>query len=292
MPSAPWIPPLPAVARVTRDLIKVSGPDTIGFLQGQLSQDVAALEVGRTAWSFVLQPQGKVDAWVRVHRTGDAEIAIDVECGCGPALLTRLQRFKLRTDCDLALDEAVPTVSVRGTTLARGLSSGWPSVGGSDLIGADAIPRDLPAGTAELDDDGFDVVRIACGVPAMGREMTDATIPAEVGQWVIDASVSFTKGCFTGQELVARIDSRGGNVPRRLRGFIAGTPAPSTGAPLVVDGATVGAVTSSATASDGTVVGLAYVKRGVDVPVTATVAAAEGAATTVELRPLPLFLLQ
>ena len=55
--------------------------------------------------------------------------------------------------------------------------------------------------------------------PAMGAELTDATIPAEAGQWLIDASVSFTKGCYTGQELVARIDSRGGNVPRPLRGL-------------------------------------------------------------------------
>ena len=54
----------------------------------------------------------------------------------------------------------------------------------------------------------------------MGAELTEDTIPAEAGQWLVDASVSFTKGCYTGQELVARIDSRGGNVPRPVRLFV------------------------------------------------------------------------
>ena len=61
------------------------------------------------------------------------------------------------------------------------------------------------------------------------RSPTD-TIPAELGQWLIDASVSFTKGCYTGQELVARIDSRGGNVPRPLRGLVVDGAVPAVGA--------------------------------------------------------------
>ena len=80
----------------------------------------------------------------------------------------------------------------------------------------------------------------------MGAELTEATIPAEAGQWLIEASVSFTKGCYTGQELVARIDSRGGNVPRPLRGLLVdGDPAP-VGASVSRDGKEVGHVTSSA----------------------------------------------
>ena len=74
----------------------------------------------------------------------------------------------------------------------------------------------------------------------MGAELTEDTIPAEAGQWVVDASVSFTKGCFTGQELVARIDSRGGNVPRHLRILDVEGAAPAPGTELELDGAIVG----------------------------------------------------
>src|SRR5690606_7561419 len=80
--------------------------------------------------------------------------------------------------------------------------------------------------------EALEALRIECGVPAMGAELTDATIPAEAGQWLIDASVSFSKGCYTGQELVARIDSRGGNVPRPVRGLRLGQDDVPTGATL------------------------------------------------------------
>jgi folate-binding protein YgfZ len=103
--------------------------------------------------------------------------------------------------------------------------------------------------------------RIAHGVPAMGAELTTETIPGEAGAWAIDASVSFTKGCYTGQELVARIDSRGGNVPRPIRLFtITGATGgaavdagegPPVGAEINHDGSVVGTVTSSSPALGG-----------------------------------------
>ena len=84
----------------------------------------------------------------------------------------------------------------------------------------------------------------------MGAELTENTIPAEAGQWVIDQSVSFTKGCYTGQELVARIDSRGGNVPRHLRGVVIEGDVPPVGAAVVVDEAEVGTLTSVSRSPD------------------------------------------
>jgi folate-binding protein YgfZ len=77
----------------------------------------------------------------------------------------------------------------------------------------------------------------------MGTELTDDTIPGEAGAWVIDASVSFTKGCYTGQELVARIDSRGNNVPHPIRLLKLEGDA-SLGDEITVDGAAVGTITS------------------------------------------------
>jgi folate-binding protein YgfZ len=132
--------------------------------------------------------------------------------------------------------------------------------------------------------EAHEALRIRSGIPAWGAELTDATIPAEVGQRIIAASVSFTKGCFTGQELVARIDSRGGNVPRLVRGLVLPGAPPPPGTPVEVDGAEVGSVTSSAPAPEGGSVALALVKRGVEPPAAATVA---GAATTVAELPLP-----
>ncbi len=286
----PSAPPLPAAAHTTRDVIRATGPDTVGFLQGQLSQDLAAIGAGGSARSFVLRPDGKVDAWVRVHRPGEDEVVLDVDAGWGAHLVARLERFKLRTRCEVSLDEAVPTLALRGATLPDGLPCGWPGVDGSDLLGEAPTappPGDLPSGTVMLDAEGYDALRIVWGVPAMGAEITEATIPAELGRWLIDTSVSFTKGCFTGQELVARIDSRGGNVPRRLRGFTTEAAPPLPGAELVIEGEVVGRVTSAATGPGGPVVGLALVKRVVSPPATATVGALDGTGADLLLHELP-----
>ena len=138
--------------------------------------------------------------------------------------------------------------------------------------------------------DSYEPWRIEQGVPTMGAELvTGETIPDEAGQWVIDASVSFTKGCFTGQELVARIDSRGGNVPRQIRGLvIEGDRAkpPAVSADVVVDGKAVGMLTSVAWSPGfGAHVALASIVRAVTPPAAVTV---DGAASIARIEPLPL----
>lgn len=254
------------VAEIRRDVVTLTGPDTVTYLQGQLSQDVVALPVGRAAPSFVLQPQGKVDAWVRVHRAGDEEVRLDVDAGAGEGLLARLARFKLRTRTDLELAAAVPTVAVRGAEVPGGLPCGWPGEVGVDVLGATVAEIADRAEGTPIDAEGYAARRIAAGVPAMGAELTPDVIPAELGRWIVDASASFTKGCYTGQELVARIDSRGGNVPRHLRGLVVDGPPPAPGAGLVADGRDVGVVTSAAVDGSGRTVALAFVHRTVEPP--------------------------
>src|SRR3954463_16259978 len=173
------------------DRVRVAGPEAEAFLQGQLSQDIAAIEVGDSALSFVLQPQGKVDALVRVTRAGDDEFLLETDEGWGDPVVARLNRFKLRTKADIERLESEPS------------------------------PEDERA-------------RIESGFPKMGAEIDERTIPAELGQAIIDRAVSFTKGCYTGQELVARIDSRGGHVPRQLRLIRLAADAPP-GATIEVD---------------------------------------------------------
>ncbi|MGH9231704.1 MAG: YgfZ/GcvT domain-containing protein [Acidimicrobiales bacterium] len=255
-----------------RDVVRVEGPEAVAYLHGQLSQDIDGLVVGSSARSFVLQPAGKVDAWVRVTRTAADEVVLDVDEGHGDALVARLRRYLLRTKADVdPLDWR--TVALRGPgavavvpaedTLV--VPAGWPSVEGVDLLGRAVEP---PPGIPEADPTAYESLRIRSGVPRMGAELTERTIPAEAGQWVIDASVDFTKGCFTGQELVARINSRGGHVPRQLRGLVVGAAErPPVGAPVVVDGAEVGKVTSAGRAPGmARSVALAYVGRGVTPP--------------------------
>jgi folate-binding Fe-S cluster repair protein YgfZ len=106
----------------------------------------------------------------------------------------------------------------------------------------------------------------------------------------VDRSADFTKGCYVGQELVARIDSRGSNTPTKLRAirFLdAGAQVPKAGAAIRSGGDDVGELTSVSTATAGSPVGLGYVKRAVDVPAEAEVIAADGSALAVELTPLP-----
>ncbi|HEX6422404.1 MAG TPA: glycine cleavage T C-terminal barrel domain-containing protein [Acidimicrobiales bacterium] len=283
----------PGATEIARDVVRVSGPHAVEYLQGQLSHDVADLAVGASAPSFVLQPAGKVDAWLRVTRVADDEMVLDVDGGYGEALLARLRRFLLRTKADvdplawraLALRGPGAEAAAPEAVAELRLPAYWPGVEAVDLLGT--APR-APAGMAPASADAYAALRIRCGVPAMGAELTEATIPAEVGQWVVDASVSFTKGCFTGQELVARIDSRGGNVPRRLRGLDIRTApgdggrAPAAvpagvepGAPVVAGDGEVGRVTSVAPSAGGGAVGLAIVGRGAAPPASVEIVAGD-----------------
>src|SRR6185295_5848793 len=90
--GAVWLP---------RDALLVTGPDARSYLQGQLSQDIDPLGDWTSAWSLILQPQGKVDALVRVTHTHDGNFVVDVDGGFGEAVLTRLLRFKLRTKVEV-----------------------------------------------------------------------------------------------------------------------------------------------------------------------------------------------
>ncbi len=266
--------------RLHRDVVKVSGPEAETFLQGQLSQDLSLLDRSGSVWSWLLAPTGKVDALLRVSRTGDGSLVIDTDAGWGEAVLARLVRFKLRTRADLEL-VAASVVGLRGQGSdpdgqgweREALGAGaavvatppWPGLAGADLIYLEGSeePFRAPDGVAEMDAADYEAVRIASGQPRMGAELTERTIPGETG--LVPFTVSFTKGCYTGQELVARIDSRGGNVARHLRRLFLSAPA-EPGSELYDGDRPAGTVTSVAPAGVSRWIALGYVRRGIEPP--------------------------
>lgn len=218
------------VHRLDRDVVRVWGPDAPTYLQGQCSQDVASLGVGGTADALLLSPQGKVEVFMRVTRLGDDEFVIDTDRGFGAVLTARLLRFRLRVKVEME-DLSWTCLALRGPDAADCITHPpelvlpveWPGFTGFDLLGPDLSDADadgtwVDATAVRCGDEAWEAARIESGVPVNGRELVEGTIAAEAG--LVDRTVSFSKGCFTGQELVARLDARGSKVARRLSGLV------------------------------------------------------------------------
>ncbi len=285
--------------RSARDIVAVRGPEAEAYLQGQVSQEVAALAVGASADSLLLEPDGKLSALLRVTRTDAQGFVLDVEGGYGDAVAARLRRFLLRSKVELEHlpwrclslrgagvgEAAAGLLGVLGERGVLALSFDWNGWTGIDLIGPDDVVLGpevaaLPQGIVACGPGAVEACRIVSGIPAMGSELTNKTIAAEAG--LVERTVSFTKGCYTGQELVARLDARGSNVARRLVGVVAASGSPDdedltrgmtlhAGDAPADDGAledrVVGTVTSAAWSPElGAWVALGYLHRSVAAP--------------------------
>ena len=235
---------------IPRDVVLVEGPDAQTYLHSQVSNDLRPLQVGQSCWAFLLQPTGKVDVLTRVWRRGEESFVLDTDAGFGEVLVARVNRFKIRVKADvtpldwtcLAVRSADGSDVVAPDVVApdvAGVVVGWG--GGYDLLGPEPVP---PADAVPGTDGDLLAARVAAAWPAMGSEIVPGeTIPAETG--VTPVAVSFTKGCYPGQELVERMDSRGSMAPRLLQ--VVDVPAGAApGDPLVRDGDTIGALTSVA----------------------------------------------
>ena len=239
------------MAPYSRDVVQVVGPDAATFLHSQLSQDIRPLAVGESSWSFLLQPTGKVDVLLRVWLNGDSSFVLDTDAGYGEAMVARLNRFKIRVKAEIT-NLPWRCIAVRGdrATEVMGLAS-WGD--GVDLLG-EAPSAPSAAGVGSADD--LLAARIAAGWPAMGSEIVPGeTIPGETG--VVAVAVNFTKGCYPGQELVERMDSRGATPPKRLQ-RVSVAEGTTVGDAYTIDGVVVGVVTSVCGEA-----ALAMVKRGV-----------------------------
>jgi tRNA-modifying protein YgfZ len=216
----------------SHQLVWVEGRDAAKFLQGLISQDVAKLTPDRTSRSFLLSPQGKLKALLWVFGSGD-RIGIITQSGMGELVADDLAHYKIRIKASIGSPEKVSQVIGPKAERFGGVSAPLPSL--PRVFVWDALP-DLPRVSPEE----WDTVRIEEGEPLMGVDVDERTIPQESG--LVDQAVSFTKGCFLGQELVARIDSRG-HVNRHLR-TVELDSAVAVPAPVELDGEEGGNLTS------------------------------------------------
>jgi folate-binding protein YgfZ len=263
-----------------RGLVTVGGPDALSFLQSLVSQEVAELAIGAGAHTLLLTPQGKLDVDARIVRVGDDRLWLATEPGFGAQLAASLQRFRIRVKADIvdASDE-FGALAVRGPGAGdlRGLVEPpavpvdvpWPFGDGFDVVGprdaVDATRRALvDAGASAVTCGELEQLRVEAGVPRQGADLDERTIAQEA--FLERDAVSFTKGCFLGQELVCRIDTRG-HVNRFLRSVrVLDDARPPVGAEVVVDGKVVGALTSVTPLTDRPWSGLAFVRREVEPP--------------------------
>ncbi len=290
------------VDRSAGGAVLVTGADARTFLDSLVSQDLAALAVGEGAHSLLLQPQGKLTADFRALRVGPEEFWLDTDIGVGAVLAAGLNRFKIRVNVDvrdvsaehghldvlgpdavtrvatiLGVDVPAPAhahVAWRDARVVRVAHAALPGGGGISLLGPRATVEDagaalVAAGVARAGLLAAEAVRIEAGIPRQGLDLDESLIPQEA--FLDQDAVSFTKGCFLGQELVCRIDTRG-HVNRQLRGIaVTGDVVPAAGAALKLGDRDVGRVTSAARSPRLGVVALALVRREVEPPAAVTV---------------------
>ncbi|HJU80793.1 MAG TPA: hypothetical protein VJ796_03495 [Acidimicrobiia bacterium] len=209
------------------EMVVVEGPQAIAFLDGLVSQDLSKLDPTTPVRSFLLAPQGKLRALLWITGVGE-RVEVVTDAGWGKKVADDLAHYKIRVKATIA--EPVPVTTIVGPDLAYGFLSpeseapfspqeakrplgGVPRTGEG---GRGSTPKgggghQLP----ELSFDEWNVIRIEAGEPVMGIDVDEGTIPQETG--LVEEAVSFSKGCFLGQELVARLDSRNGRVNRHLR---------------------------------------------------------------------------
>lgn len=285
------------------ELVTVRGPDVVPFLQGIVSQDLAAAQPGDVTRSFLLGPEGKLRALLWVLK-GDDEVLLAADAGRGAMVATELTRYRFRVDVEI---EAAPRplLELWGPQAERTLAStglpvpaGWQQSGSIEVaaaplgglvrflvIGADREQL-VAAGARPVGYLAATALRVEAGEPQMGRDVDEKTIPQETG--LVAAAVSFTKGCYVGQELVARIDSRG-RVNRLLRGVVIHENVlPPEGAELIDDDREVGTVTSVAESLTlRAPVALSLVRREVE-PGNSVTVRWDGGSVSATLREVPL----
>jgi folate-binding protein YgfZ len=219
------------VARRPRAFVRIAGPDARDYLQRMVSNDVDALAVGGSCQALLLTAKARLIAPLVVWRRGDDDYLLLTEPELGETVRAQLTRMRLRAQCEIDSEEHDSVLVFDGD----GIATDFP--GAVEVLDAGLEPT--------LTDEELELRRIEAGVPRWGRELDERVLPAEAG--LDETHVSFSKGCYPGQEPIARLHYRG-HVNRKLQVV------------ELDDETAVERVTSSARRPDGTVVALAYVR--------------------------------
>ena len=240
------------VAERARDYLGVRGRDAADLLQRMVSNDVVGLPVGRACEALLLTPKARVIAPLVVLRRAEDDFLLLTEPGLGERVGRELIRARFSARAAIEPEEHRSTVVLGGDPTAGILTADYGEAA-VEVLDAEVAGEPVP-------DEELELFRIRAGTPRWGREIDDRVLPAEAG--LVERAVSLTKGCYPGQEPIARLHYRG-HANRRLRVLeIESTEPPPYDTDVVLAGKTVGRVTS-ATRDDGRVVALAYVRREV-----------------------------
>ena len=269
-------------ADLDRALVRVDGARAEGVLNGLLSADLEALQPRQAALSFVLTAKGRPVAVPTVVRLDDAFL-LDVSRAALPGLQDHFVTYLPPRFASVTVLDGASRISLLGPR-ASDVAAGLHLVGstvriqrppedgsGFDYYLLDSPDRDairsavLAAGGAVARPADYETWRIEFGIPRFGVDITADNLPQETG--LVSRAASFEKGCYTGQEVVARIHYRG-QVNRHLRGLQlldpSSGPALAGGVQLVREGRPAGVITSWCTSPRLGPIGLAYVRREVD----------------------------
>ena len=295
--------------RSERGKLALTGADARSFLQGQVTNDVEGLADGAGCYAAFLTPKGKMLGDLRILAAGD-ELLLDTERVALQGLFNMIRRFSIGYDVQLhkrTLERGLLSLVGPDAAAVAGAGSlpvdehahSVVEIPGSGLVarvirtdvGVDLLcsVEDVEALRAALEDAGaqrvsdaaVECLRVEHGRPRYGIDLDDSVIPQEAG--LNERAVSFTKGCYVGQETVARLYYRG-KPNRQLRGLRLSRPA-SSGDELSFEGRTVGVVASVALSPRFGPIGLALVRR--EAPPGSTVAVADGGDIVGEVTELP-----
>jgi folate-binding protein YgfZ len=298
-----------------RALLEVRGSDRVRFLQGQLSNDVARLDASLPdsgCHALALTREGRIVAAFQVIARPDA-FWLETDTAAAPAAIARLEKFVIADDVAIAdRSAAFVRFGVEGprapalVASAAGAALALPDDGavGAQIGGAEVViaafgwsgeaarqifaaredaarveaalrAAALAHGAVVASAAALEVLRVEAGVPRFGAELGEHALPAELR--LEQRAISFTKGCYTGQEVVARMHSRG-RVGHLLVGIAVDDGAlPAIGATLEAGDSRVGEVTSVAHSPHAGAIALGFVRRGFDGPGTALAAAGHAA---------------
>lgn len=281
-----------------RGVLEVAGGDRVRWLDGMISADVKGLAPGAGAPGLLLTRQGRIvaDLFVLAHAE---QFWLELAAAALPAVEKRLAGYVIADDVTLRARGDLARLAVEGPRAAERLAAagadaaglapnawractlagaavsiaayGFTGLGGFQLFvpaaAVDAVAEALLAsGVAAASSDTLECLRIVAGVPWLGRDLDESVLPAEAR---LDAAIATRKGCYTGQEVVTRMRSRGrvGHLLVGLR-FASATP-PERGAEIHGDSGRIGQLTSSARVPGEDAIGLGFVRAEAAEPGTA-----------------------